>query len=76
MCSLHFDIEENTIIEAFVRFRFASVAITRADIVYLTSLPPTRMFSNMKMALPSIFPFGSVYTYSYLAHFSHKNTQK
>jgi hypothetical protein len=28
MCSLRFDIEENTIIEAFVRFRFASVAIT------------------------------------------------
>jgi hypothetical protein len=27
-CSLRFDIEENTIIEAFVRFRFASVAIT------------------------------------------------
>jgi hypothetical protein len=26
--SLCFDIEENTIIEAFVRFRFASVAIT------------------------------------------------
>ncbi len=28
MCSLCFDIEENTIIEALVRFRFASVAIT------------------------------------------------
>ncbi len=28
MCSLRFDIEENTIIEAFVRFRFASVVIT------------------------------------------------
>jgi hypothetical protein len=28
MCSLRFDMEENTIIEAFVRFRFASVAIT------------------------------------------------
>jgi hypothetical protein len=28
MCSLRFDIEENTFIEAFVRFRFASVAIT------------------------------------------------
>jgi hypothetical protein len=28
-CSLRFDIEENTIIEAFVRFRFASVAITK-----------------------------------------------
>ena len=27
-CSLRFDIEENTIIEAFVCFRFASVAIT------------------------------------------------
>jgi hypothetical protein len=27
-CSLRFDIEENTIIEAFVRFPFASVAIT------------------------------------------------
>ncbi len=26
-----FDIEENTIIEAFVRFRFASVAITSTD---------------------------------------------
>ncbi len=26
--SLRFDIEENTIIEAFVRFRFASVVIT------------------------------------------------
>jgi hypothetical protein len=26
-CSLRFDIEENTIIEAFVRFSFASVAI-------------------------------------------------
>jgi hypothetical protein len=29
--SLRFDIEENTIIEAFVRFRFASVAITTFD---------------------------------------------
>ncbi len=28
MCSLRFDIEENTIIEAFVRFRFAGDAIT------------------------------------------------
>jgi hypothetical protein len=28
-CSLRFDIEENTIIEPFIRFRFASVAITR-----------------------------------------------
>jgi hypothetical protein len=27
-CSLRFDIEGNTIIEAFARFRFASVAIT------------------------------------------------
>ncbi len=27
-CSLCFGIEENTILEAFVRFRFASVAIT------------------------------------------------
>jgi hypothetical protein len=42
MCSLHFennllsiegirDIEENTIIKAFVRFHFASVAITSCD---------------------------------------------
>ncbi len=31
-CSLRFDIEENTIIEAFVRFRFASVAITTPDL--------------------------------------------
>jgi hypothetical protein len=30
-CSLRFDIEENTIIEAFVRFRFASVAITNLN---------------------------------------------
>jgi hypothetical protein len=28
MCSLCFDIEENPIIEAFVRFRFDIVAIT------------------------------------------------
>ncbi len=28
MCSLRIDIEENTIIEAFARFRFASVAFT------------------------------------------------
>jgi hypothetical protein len=34
-CSLRFDIEENTIIEAFLRFRFASVAITTQD-----STPP------------------------------------
>ncbi len=36
MCSLRFEnnlltIEENTIIEAFVRFRFANVAITNQD---------------------------------------------
>ncbi len=34
MCSLRFDIEENTIIEAFVRFRFASVAITLQDMLW------------------------------------------
>jgi hypothetical protein len=28
---VRFDIEENTIIEAFVRFRFASVAITSTE---------------------------------------------
>jgi hypothetical protein len=28
MCSLRFDIKENTIIEAFVRFRFDIVAIS------------------------------------------------
>jgi hypothetical protein len=43
MCSLRFEnnlltiegvrFEENTIIEAFVRFRFASVAITNTDLV-------------------------------------------
>ncbi len=32
--SLRFDIKENTIIEAFVRFRFASVAIT-TDVIWL-----------------------------------------
>jgi hypothetical protein len=31
MCSLRFGIEENTIIETFVRFRFTSVAITTPD---------------------------------------------
>ncbi len=31
MCSLRFDIEEKTIIEAFVRFRFISVAITTTE---------------------------------------------
>ncbi len=34
MCSLRFDVEENTIIEAFIRFRFASVAITISDDIF------------------------------------------
>jgi hypothetical protein len=29
-----FDVEENTIIEAYVRFRFASVAITKTDVIF------------------------------------------
>ncbi len=38
-CSLRFDIEENTIIEVFVRFRFARVAIT-TGLLDPTSLCP------------------------------------
>jgi len=39
MCSLRFGIEENTIIEAFVRFRFASVAITSVVTLSLVYIP-------------------------------------
>jgi hypothetical protein len=35
MCSLRFDMEENAIIEAFLRFRFASVAITSCGLLEL-----------------------------------------
>jgi hypothetical protein len=40
-CSLRFDIEENTTIEAFVRLRFASVAITSHHYVGAWPGPPT-----------------------------------
>jgi hypothetical protein len=62
MCSLCFDIEENTIIEAVVCFRFASVAITstctcvtlcRASVAVITDDPEHK--SKLKESLSGVF---------------------
>ncbi len=54
-CSLRFDIEENNIIEAFLRFRFASVAITTQDtpdtsLILPVSLSPSLPLSVLQQA--------------------------
>ncbi len=56
-CSLRFDIEENTTIEAFVRFRFASVAIT-SQILKVWWQLPLFLF---------IFSFTDTYIHTYIS---------